>query len=98
MTRWIATFLIVALVGFVGVASAQTQAPATAPAAGEKMIDGKVKSVDQAKSEVTLEDGTVLTIPAGVPVSWADVKPGAQVAASYTESGQQKSVKKFEVK
>jgi hypothetical protein len=72
--RWIATLLVVALVGWVGVASAQTTAPApaappaAAPAAGEKMLEGKVKTVDQAKKQVTLEDGTSFTIPAGVQV------------------------------
>jgi len=100
MTRWIATLLVVALVGWVGAASAQTQAPAppAAPAAGEKMMEGKVKSVDQAKKELTLEDGTKFMVPATVQVSWAELKPGKTVLISYSEAGQQKSVKKVEVK
>ena len=49
--------LVVALVGWVGAVSAQTQAPATpapsaAPAAGEKTMEGKVKTVDQATTEL----------------------------------------------
>jgi hypothetical protein len=99
MIRWIATLLIVALVGWVGVVPAQQQtAP---PAMAEKMMEGKVKAVDEAKKQVTLEDGTVFTVPAMVQVSWAELKPGKTVAVSYTEAGeagQQKVVKKVELK
>jgi Cu/Ag efflux protein CusF len=98
MARWIATLLIVALVGWVGVASAQTQAPAPPAAAGEKTMEGKVKSVDQAKKQVTLEDGTSFTIPANVQVEWASITPGKTVSISYTEAGQVKTVKKMDVK
>jgi uncharacterized protein DUF1344 len=108
MTRWIATLLIVALVGWVGVVSAQTtppaappagQAPSAAPpAAGEKTMEGKVKSADQAKKQLTLEDGTTFMVPATVQVSWAELKPGKTVLISYSEAGQQKAVKKVEVK
>jgi hypothetical protein len=110
MIRWIATLLIVALVGWVGVVSAQQQTPAAPPAGqtpaappaiAEKMMEGKVKAVDEAKKQVTLEDGTVFTVPAMVQVSWAELKPGKTVAVSYTEAGeagQQKVVKKVELK
>jgi hypothetical protein len=102
MTRWIATLLVIALVGWVGAVSAQTQAPATsapaAPAAGEKTMEGKVKTVDQAKKQVTLEDGTSFTIPATVQVEWATITPGKTVSIHYTEAGQMKTVRKFEVK
>jgi Cu/Ag efflux protein CusF len=105
MIRWIATLLIVALVGWVGVVSAQQQPTAPAPAGQaatpEKVMQGTVKTVDEAKRQVTLDDGTVLTIPAMVQVSWTELKPGKTVAVSYTETGeagQQKSVKKIEVK
>jgi hypothetical protein len=102
MVRWISVLLIVALVDWVGAASAQqtpSQAPATsAPAAGEKMMEGKVKTVDQAKKEVTLEDGTSFTIPATVQVEWATITPGKTVAISYVEAGQQQMVRKVEVK
>jgi len=104
MARWISVLLIVALVGWLGVVSAQQAptpppAPATpAPAMAEKMAEGKVKSVDQAKKQVTLEDGTMFTIPTTVQVSWAELKPGKTVLISYTEAGPQKSVKKLEMK
>ena len=55
-------------------------------------------TVDPAKKQVTLEDGTTLTIPPTVKVEWGSVKPGAMVMVSYVEAGQQKTVKKFEVK
>jgi hypothetical protein len=102
VARWISALLIVALVGWVGVASAQ-QAPAPAPtapapAAPEKTMEGKVKAVDQAKKQVTLEDGTTLTVPQGVVVPWTTLKPGATVTISYVETGQMKTVRKLEVK
>jgi hypothetical protein len=112
--RWMAVLMIVAVVGWVGVVSAQqapapapAPAPSTAPAAktpappatmAEKMTEGKVKAVDQAKKQVTLEDGTMLSVPPGVQVDWAKVKPGSTVAVSYVEAGQQKTVRKFQIK
>ena len=100
--RWLSALLVVALVSWVGAVSAQqapapTQAPG-APAAAEKMVEGKVKAVDAAKKQVTLEDGTTLTIPATIPVKWTSIKPGSMVMASYVEAGATKTVKKFEVK
>ena len=62
------------------------------------MTEGKVKTVDQAKKQVTLEDGTSFTIPATVQVEWADLTPGKTVAIPYAEAGQMKTVKKVEVK
>jgi hypothetical protein len=98
---WLSALLVVALVGWVGAVSAQ-QAPAPAqapaPSGAEKMVEGKVKAVDMAKKQVTLEDGTTLTIPTTLPVQWTSIKPGSTVMASYVEAGQTKTVKKFEVK
>lgn len=99
--RWMSALLIVALVGWVGAVSAQqapAPAPAQAPAMPEKTMEGKVKAVDQAKKQVTLEDGTTVTIPPGVQVEWTTLKPGSTVTISYVEAGQQKTVRKFEVK
>lgn len=99
--RWMSALLIVALVGWVGAVSAQqapAPAPAQAPAMPEKTMEGKVKAVDQAKKQVTLEDGTTVTIPPGVQVEWTTLKPGSAVTISYVEAGQQKTVRKFEVK
>jgi hypothetical protein len=102
MIHWMAVLSIVALVGWVGAVSAQqAPAPAQAPAPSaqaEKTLEGKVKAVDQVKKQVTLEDGTMLTVPPGVKVEWKEVKPGTTVMISYVEAGQQKTVRKFEVK
>jgi hypothetical protein len=97
--RWLSALVIVALVGGVAVVSAQ-QAPAQAPASGmaEKTVEGKVKAVDPAKKQVTLEDGTTLTVPPGVQVEWGSVKPGATVMISYVEAGELKTVRKLEIK
>ncbi len=77
--RWMSALLIVVLVGWVGAVSAQ-QAPAPAPAQApaampEKMMEGKVKAVDQAKKQVTLEDGTTLTIPRACRLSGRPSSP-----------------------
>lgn len=53
---------------------------------------------DQAKKQVTLEDGSMYTIPATVQVSWAELQPGKKVLISYSETGQLKNVKKVEIK
>ena len=98
MIRWIPLVLIVALVGVASAQQAAPPAPAQAPAAAEKMAEGKVKAVDQAKKQVTLEDGTMFTIPATVQVQWADLKPGSTVSISYVEAGQLKTARKIEVK
>jgi len=99
---WLSALLVVALVGWVGAVSAQqTPAPpakAPAPAGAEKMVEGKVKVVDPAKKQLTLEDGTTLTIPAGMQIEWTSIKPGAMVMASYVEAGPMKTVKKLEVR
>jgi len=99
--RWLSALLIVALVGWVGAVSAQ-QAPAAAqtpaPGMAEKTVEGKVKAVDPAKKQVTLEDGMTLTVPPGVQVEWGSVKPGATVMISYVEAGQLKTVRRLEIK
>jgi Protein of unknown function (DUF1344) len=100
--RWMSAMLVVGLVSWVGAVSAQqAPAPAQAPApptVPEKTIEGKVKTVDQAKKQVTLEDGTTLIIPPGVQVEWTSIKPGSTVMVAYVEAGQLKTVRKFEVK
>jgi hypothetical protein len=99
MTRWMPLLLVVALVGWVGAVSAQQTPPqAPAPAMGEKMTEGKVKAVDQAKKQVTLEDGRSFTVPATVAVEWTQIRPGATVTIAYVEAGPQKTVRKLEVK
>jgi hypothetical protein len=100
MIRWIPVLLIVALVGVAAAqqAPAPAQAPATAPTMAEKMAEGKVKAVDQAKKQVTLEDGTAYSVPATVQVDWKDIAVGKTLAISYVQAGQTRTARKIEVK
>ena len=93
-----AVVLAVSLVWVSGV-SAQTQAPApqAAPAAMDKQIEGKVKSLDPSGRTLTLEDGTRFMIPETVKVSQAELKPGAAVKVAYQEKGGQNVVTHLEV-
>ncbi len=66
-----------------------------ASAAGNE-VQGKVKKWDAQTQTITLEDGTQLTVPAGVKES-AQIKEGAMVKASYEEKDGKKVVSKIEV-
>lgn len=63
---------------------------ALAPLAWAADVQGKVKSVDPAGRMVTLDDGTQIVIPANLKVQRKDLKPGADVKASYEEQNGQK--------
>ncbi len=71
-----------------------TNRPAQAPMQ-EKQVEGKIQKV--AGNKVMLSNGIELTIPAGVKVDPAGLKPGATVRASYEEKGGQKVVTDLEV-
>jgi Cu/Ag efflux protein CusF len=58
---------------------------------------GKVKSWDAAAGTVTLEDGTMLSVPDSVKER-AAIKEGATVKASYDEKDGKKIVSKMEVR
>jgi Cu/Ag efflux protein CusF len=73
------------------------KAPAQAAMPEVKEIEGTVKSVDQAKKTVTLEDGTTLTIPSSVQVAPNALKKGAKVSAKYEEQGGSKVVTSLRV-
>jgi cytoskeletal protein RodZ len=93
-------------VGVAGETVAQTQRspgaekPATPeaekPATAEKKVEGQVKSIDAAKKEMTLTDGTTFTISEGTTVP-PDVKAGASVTASYKEEAGKKVLTSVEV-
>jgi Cu/Ag efflux protein CusF len=95
MNRMMTTLIALAMVGSSAWAQmtppTQNQAPATdkAPAQSTmseaKEILGTIKSVDEAKKTVTLEDGTTLTIPRSVKVAPTALKKGAKVSAKYEE-------------
>jgi Cu/Ag efflux protein CusF len=69
-------------------------AASVAWAAGE--VQGKVKSWDSAAGTVTLEDGTMLSVPESVKER-ADIKEGATVKASYDEKDGKKVVSTMQV-
>jgi hypothetical protein len=58
-------------------------------------VEGKIKSV--VGRTVTLDDGTVLTIPPNAQVKPGLLVEGAMVRASYEEMGGQKMVTSMEV-
>jgi hypothetical protein len=85
---------------------AQTQRPpgaekpatpgAEKPATGEQKVEGQVKSIDPAKKEMTLADGTKFTIPEGIKLP-PNVKAGTTVTASYKEEAGKKVLTEIEV-
>ena len=79
------------------VAIALTVVALAAPAVWAGDVQGKIKSVDQTGRMVTLEDGTMLMIPATVRVNRQDLTPGADVKVSYEDKGNQKIVTQIEV-
>jgi hypothetical protein len=59
-------------------------------------VEGTIKRVRG--NLVTLEDGTELSIPAGVKVAKERLKPGAQITAEYKDRGGQKIAKSVEIR
>lgn len=59
-------------------------------------VEGTIKWVRG--NLVTLEDGTELSIPAGVKVEKELLKPGAQITAEYKDRAGQKIAKSVEIK
>jgi len=59
-------------------------------------VEGTIKWVRG--NLVTLEDGTELSIPAGVKVEMEQLKPGAQITAEYNNRAGQKIAKSVEIK
>lgn len=47
---------------------------------------GTIKSIDGAKSELTLQDGKTFDVAKGVNL--ADMTPGEKVTVTYTQSGE----------
>jgi len=68
-----------------------------APIAWAADVQGKIKSVDPSGKMVTLDDGTMLTIPPTLKVEKQALKPGTNVKASYEEKGGEKVATAFMV-
>ena len=60
------------------------------PMAWAADVQGKIKSVDPSGKMVTLDDGTMLTIPPALKIEKQALKPGTNVKASYEEKGGEK--------
>ena len=60
-----------------------------------QQVQGRIQSVNA--NTVTLTDGTVLVIPSSVQVERSELKPGANVSASYEDRGGQKVVTIIEI-
>jgi hypothetical protein len=87
MKRFLMTIAVVAV----------TVIALAAPTVWAGDVQGKIKSVDQTGRMVTLEDGTMLMIPATVRVNRQELTPGADVKVSYEDKGTQKIVTQIEV-
>lgn len=74
------------------------QSPPAQPGATDaKEIQGTIKSFDRAKSTLTLEDGTTLTVPRSVQVAPSALKKGAKLSAKYEEQDGKKVVTSLRV-
>ncbi len=70
---------------------------ASAPLAWAADVQGKVKSLDQAGSLLTLDTGIQLKIPANVQVDKQALQPGTDVKVSYDTQGSEHIVTAIEV-
>ncbi len=61
-------------------------------------IEGKIKSMDRSGKNMTLVDGTKLTIPDSLKLERGALKKGAMVKATYEEKGGQKVATWIEVR
>ncbi|HET8575994.1 MAG TPA: DUF1344 domain-containing protein [Methylomirabilota bacterium] len=104
-----AAAFMAASVGAPGVLTAQGKEPVTPQTTpqmelkpkAERMghsIEGRVKSVNMLHTQLTLEDGTKLTIPKSLKPSKEVLKKGAMVAAEYEEKDGKKVVTSIHLK
>jgi hypothetical protein len=86
---------------------AQTQAPpaehrpppaAGTPAAKDKIVQGEVRSIHPAGTEITLTDGTRLVVPPGAALRPGVLAEGMTVIASYMEENGEKVLTELAVK
>ena len=68
-----------------------------APLAWAGNVQGTIKSVDPSGHSITLDDGTQLMIPATLAAQHRDLRPGANVKASFEDKGSQKVITSIQV-
>ena len=106
--RTFAVLVIGASMTLATMASGQTQTPPPAaqkpspssqlPAPEqEKKIEGQVKSINSARTEITLTDGTKLVAPVGAVIKPGLLNEGATVIAKYTEQAGEKVMSELSV-
>jgi hypothetical protein len=84
--KTLVTIAITAATVFVAEAGAQAPATPEPPQSGkEKIVQGHVKTVHPAGTELTLADGTRLVAPQGAMITPGAVTEGMRVIASYRE-------------
>ncbi len=94
----IAILATVLLISGPGQAYAQASPQGLQAAPGQAgHAEGKIKSVDPSGRMLTLEDGTMLTIPPSARVRQDLLREGAIVKASFEEKDGQKLVTSIEV-
>jgi hypothetical protein len=89
--RMLQTVAIVVMTSaiFVAEATAQTPAPPVEQSP-QKILQGQIKSINPARTEITLTDGTKLVAPPGAAVKQGAVTEGMTVIASYREQNGEK--------
>jgi uncharacterized protein DUF1344 len=95
------TLAVAAPIGWAGETLAQTMdRPAQGTPGAEKRmeVEGRIMNVHPSGGMVTLDDGTLLTIPPTVGIQRGALKEGATVKASYEERNGQKVVTSIEVR
>ena len=68
------------------------------PAPAAKEVEGRIKSLSRSVKSLTLEDGTMLVLPASIKVERGALRPGAVVKVMCEEKGGQKVVTAIEVR
>ena len=74
------------------------KAPAKSAMAEGKEVEGKVKSMDRSGKNVTLENGTKLTIPDSLKSARGALKKGAMIKATFEEKNGEKVATSIEVR
>jgi hypothetical protein len=109
MFTMLVVILMTVSMTFVAEAMAQMQArqpagqrppptDAATPREGEKTIEGQVRSINPALTEITLTDGTRLVAPPGSTIRPGVLSEGATVIASYMEENGKKVLTGLEMK
>lgn len=90
MSQTLVAAMVTASVVVAAEAQAQTPAPPAGQDSQQKVVQGQVKSIDPAGTEITLTDGTRLLTPPGRSLRPGVLIEGMTVIASYREENGEK--------